>query len=112
MNYTHELLQLIKEHPDLPIVPMVAGDIAADDDGYWAAAWGEATVDEYLIADRYERILFKSDYDMYEVLDLYLSPQKYDSLKDEAECRKEYDSLPWEKAIIVYIEASATKEVS
>lgn len=113
MNYTQELLHLIKQYPDLPIVPMVAGDIAADGDGYWAGVWGQAVIDEYLLADRYERILFKSEYDMYEVLDLSLPKEEYDLIiGDEAECKKVYERLPWKKAIIVYIEASAAKEVS
>ena len=44
-----ELLRLIKENPDLPILPMVDGEICAGDDyGYWSGSWGTARVDEFL----------------------------------------------------------------
>ena len=33
------LLELMKENPDLPIVPVVSGEIAGDDCGYWMADW-------------------------------------------------------------------------
>ena len=35
-----ELFRLIKENPELPIVPMVDAEIVADDCGYWIGAWG------------------------------------------------------------------------
>jgi len=39
----------MQENPDLPVVPMVDGEIVAGDDhGYWQGAWGYARVDEYL----------------------------------------------------------------
>ncbi len=32
---TKELLKLIEENPDLPIVPMVDAEVIGDDSGYW-----------------------------------------------------------------------------
>lgn len=40
MSKTEELLKLIKENPDLPIVPMVDSEVVQDDFGYWLGAWG------------------------------------------------------------------------
>lgn len=101
---TENLLKLIKQNPTLPIVPMVSGEIAADDCGYWLGEWGNAFVDEYLLDARHDKILFKDDYEVCELLDLYLWPEEYDAIPDdEAEYKKVYDGLPWKKAIVVYI---------
>ena len=36
-----KLLDLIKQNPELPILPMVDSEIVADDYcAYWAASWG------------------------------------------------------------------------
>lgn len=103
-KYTEDLLKLIKDNPDLPIVPMVSGEIVADKCGYWLGEWGPAAVDEYLVAERHERIFFKSEEDMWYVLEQYLTDEEFDSLPDdEDECSKIYENLPWNKAIVVYI---------
>lgn len=99
-----ELFRLMKENPDLPVVPMVDGEICGDDSGYWMAGWGESRVDEFLICERAERTAFKSEDDVFGTLEDYLSYDDFDKLPDlESECRKRYDELPWTKAIIVYI---------
>lgn len=99
-----EFFKIMQEHPELPILPMVDSDIVADDGGYWIGAWGSAEVDEYLIAERSERILFKSDDDVFGTLEEYLSYDEFEALPEkESECRPRYDSLPWIKAIIVFI---------
>ena len=102
-----ELFQLMKENPDLPVVPMVDGEIAGDDCGYWMASWGAARVDEYLICERAERVAFKSEDDVFDVLEDYLSYEEFEALpENESACRPTYDALPWRKAIIVYIETA------
>lgn len=99
-----ELFKLIQENPDLPIVPMVDADIVADDCGYWLGAWGRASIDEYVIAERSEKMLFKSDDDVFGALESYMSYEEFEALPEaESECRPYYDKLPWTKAIIVYI---------
>ena len=60
-----ELLRLVKENPDLPIVPMVDCDVVGEDCGRWMGAFGSASVGEYaLFNDRYyeDRDEFKEDY--------------------------------------------------
>ena len=102
-----ELFRLMKENPDLPVVPMVDGEICGDDSGYWMAGWGESRVDEFLICERAERTAFKSDGDVFDVLEDYLSCEEFETLlENENACRPTYEALPWKKAIIVYIETA------
>ena len=99
------LLELIKENPDLPIAPMVSGEIAGDDCGYWMADWGCAQVDEYLICNKSDYLAFRSDEDVFDTLERYLDEEEFDALpEDEDACREVYNNLPWTKAIIVWIE--------
>ena len=42
-NIKH-LIQLMDEHPDLPVIPMVGQDIVADSFGEWTAEVGEAEI--------------------------------------------------------------------
>ena len=43
MSKAENLLQLIKENPDLPIVPMVDQEIVADDCcTWWIGKWGKS----------------------------------------------------------------------
>ncbi len=69
-------------------------------------AWGNASLNEYLMPRKdYQPIMFKSDDDVFDTLERYLPAKEFAALPEsDAECRKIYDSLPWVKAIIVYIE--------
>lgn len=99
-----ELFRLMRENPDLPVVTMVDAEICGDDSGYWRGAWGRASVDEYLMCERYDYMAFKSWDDVFDVLEKYLSDEEFEKLPEsESECRKHYDALPWTKAIIAYI---------
>lgn len=99
-----ELFRLMRENPDLPVVPMVDAEIFGDDSGYWCGAWGHASVDEYLACERYDYMAFKSWDDVFDVLEKYLTDEEFEKLPEsESECRAHYDALPWTKAIIVYI---------
>lgn len=99
-----QLLKLIKEYPELPVIPMVDGEIPGDDCGWWLGAWGVSQVDEYLWVDNQSWIVFKSDDDIFDVLERYLSDEEVEKLPEtEEECRPYYDALPWKKAIVVYI---------
>lgn len=101
---TAKLLQIVKENPDLPIVPIVDAEIVGDDYGYYMGAWGGAYVDEYIIGKTYDdRVIFKSDNDVFETLRNCMSYEEYEALPDDKEeCRPYYEKLPWTKAIIVY----------
>lgn len=99
-----QLLKLIQENPELPIVPIVDGEIPGDDCGWWLGTWGDSRVDEYLLTKNFECVVFKSDDDVFDVLEKHLSDEEYEKLPEtEAECRPYYDALPWKKAIVVYI---------
>ena len=103
---TKKRLDLIQQNPDLPIVPMVDAEIVSGDDwGRWMGSFGAARVDEYLIPPQdYDPMLFKSDDDVFDVLEKCLPEAEFDALPEkESECRPVYDALPWVKAIIVDI---------
>lgn len=97
----------MRENPELPVVSMVNGEITEDSCGFYMGAFGNAAIDEYLVCNRYAwagLVLFKSDDDVFGTLEKYLTPEEFGSLPEgEAECRTEYDALPWVKVIIVYI---------
>ncbi len=104
---TEELLRLIKENPDLPIVPMVDCEVVADDFGYWLGKWGYAKLTEYYNGREY--IHFRDDDEEDVLNDMVGCKYSYD--KDgrdiyelsDAEWKTLYESLPWEKCIAVYI---------
>lgn len=103
----NDLIKLITENPDLPIIPMVDSEVVADDGGYWMGKWGRCEVTEYYMGR--ERVWFKDD-DEEDVLndlvgcryghdydgnDIYeLSDDEWDAL---------YKKVPWKKVIVVYI---------
>lgn len=100
---TVDLLRLIEQNPDLPVVPMVDGEIVSDDFGYYLGAFGIARVDEYLISRR-DEVLFKSDDDVFDTLERCLTDDEFNALPEaESECRPYFETLPWKKAIIVYV---------
>lgn len=102
-----EIIKLIEENPDLPIIPMVDSEVVADDGGYWVGKWGRCEATEYYSGRKY--IHFRDD-------------DEEDVLNDMAGCRWEHDSqgryiydltdeewdalyksIPWTKCIAVYI---------
>ena len=60
-----ELIKLIQEHPDLPVISMVEQEAVSDAYGYTVASFGRAYVEEYaLYNERYydDRESFKEAY--------------------------------------------------
>ena len=108
MSKTEELLKLIKENPDLPVVPMVDYEVIGDDcSTWWLGEWGRSEVTEYYVGR--ERVHFKDDDEEFVLGDLVgckydKDPQGRDiyELSDE-EWDKLYASVPWVKCIVVYI---------
>ena len=55
MSKVEELLKLMKDNPDLPIVPMVNFEVVGDEFSYWMGSWGRSEVGEYYIGEERER---------------------------------------------------------
>lgn len=101
-----ELFKLIKDNPELPILPMVDGEIVADD-GYarWTASWGSAEIIEYINGENC--FYFKNLDDFHEVektLCDIIGWDEYEKINGYEEAEKEYNNLPWVKAIAVNID--------
>lgn len=97
------LFGLIKQNPDLPIVPMVNYEIVADDCAlYWMASWGEARIDSYILRD--DRIWYLSDGKEEVFENLFEFPVDLPKEQEEKFIEDAVSSLPWIKAIIVKIE--------
>ena len=65
MNKAKDLIKLVTENPDLPIVAMVDSDVVCDDCGRWLGSFGSAYVGEYAIyGEKFyeEKDEFKEDY--------------------------------------------------
>lgn len=99
-----ELIQLVKDNPELEVVPMVDSDIIDDYWGMYKARFTVAKIDEYVISPCINTVIFKSDNDVFGTLEEYFCGADYIELPDSLnECRPIYDNLPWKRAIIVYI---------
>ena len=103
-----DLLRLIEEHPDLPVIPMVGQDIVADSFGEWTAEVGEAEIRKLCIYE--DAVIF---YDENTLKTAGLLELDYDTLgipesmsSGEANRRLKafIDSLDWLEVIIVHIE--------
>ena len=101
------LLNLIKENPALPIIPMVATECVFDDShGYWMAEWSKAIVTKYWCSD--ERI-HEYDEDFESLVENWIDNnyEKYKDLSDaelEILAEKIVNNHEWVDAIVVYIE--------
>lgn len=65
----NKLLKLIKENPELDIVPMVDGELGGDDYAYWLGDWGYAEIDDVHFGDC-GRVYFRSE-DTEELVEKY-----------------------------------------
>lgn len=103
-----ELLKLIRENPNLPVVPMVDYEVCGDDSCiWWLGRWLCCEITEYYLGE--ERIHFKDDDEEFVLNDL--EGCRYGHTDDgrdiyelsDEEWDKLYQSIPWTKAIVVYI---------
>nr|DAR78924.1 MAG TPA: hypothetical protein [Caudoviricetes sp.] len=98
-----EILKLIEEHPDLPVIPMVGQDIVADCTDEWIANFGKAEIRKICMYE--EAIIFYDEnlLKIAEALDFYRDflgvCGETGKLTKEA-----IDSLDWLEVIIVHIE--------
>ena len=100
---SNDLIKLIQENPDLPIIPMVYFEVVADSSGYWMGAWGRCEVTEYYLGR--EHVHFRDDDEEDVLNDLVghdLQGRDIYDLSDE-EWNELYQSVPWTKCIVVYI---------
>lgn len=108
MKYAEEFLKLVKENPDLPIIPMVNEEIVSDDSySWWMGSWGRSEVTGYYVGR--EHVHFKDDDEEDVLNDMVgcgygedLRGRDIYDLTDE-EWKELYNSIPWTKAIVVYI---------
>lgn len=111
MKNSELLLMLIKENPNLDILPLVAED-AAGEYGYTVGSFGEPSVEEYVFGDDYthigmncERLYIRSndEDDMFDIITDNHADN--DEELTDREVGDILDNLKWKKAIFVYIHA-------
>jgi len=99
------LIQLMDEHPDLPVIPMVGQDIVADCTGEWVASFGKAEVKKMCIYE--EKVLFreyKNAIKTVEALELEGLTEGRTREESIENLTGYLDELDWLEAIIVHIE--------
>ena len=112
-----ELIKLIQENPELPVISMVDQEAVSDEWGYTAASFGRAYAEEYaLYNERYydDRERFKEDYYDYnddELCERFnydprLSDENEENNRNERLLDEYLDGVAdqyFKKAIVVYI---------
>ena len=100
--YEQYMLELIENDPELPILPIVHREIMeCEVDEIWTGSFGEANITEYIIMDK--RVFFKDEEDPLWLLNEFIDDIDYcEQTYDVVE--KEYNNLPWIKAIVVNID--------
>lgn len=100
-----ELLELIEENPDLPIVPMVDGEIVGDDScARWMGSWGGCHIGEYLMGE--DHMHYRDNEDNGEIEAVLSEEYGYDAFAgmDDETAKRAYMEMPWIRAIIVAID--------
>ena len=99
------LIELVKQNPDLPIVPMIDSEIVAEDGNMkWLGSWGDAHIDYYLHKD--ERIYFKNaDFD--DLVEDLMCDETFENYSDEEAEKKAEEMVKnyeWVKCIRIDID--------
>lgn len=100
-----EILKLIDEHPDLPVIPMVGQDIVADCTGEWIAHFGKAEIKKMCIYG--ENVIFREEKNAIKTVEeLELEGVIEGRTRGESleKLNGYLDELDWLEAIIVHIE--------
>lgn len=106
----NDLLKLIDEHPDLPIIPMVGQDIVADCTGEWVADFGKAEIKKMCIYG--ENVIFREEKNAIktvEALELEGLTEGWTREESIERLNGYLDELEWLEAIIVHIGTPAVK---
>jgi len=104
------LIQLIDEHPDLPVIPMVGQDIVADCTGEWIANFGKAEVKKMCIYG--EKVVFREEKNAIKTVEaLELEGLTEGRAREESleKLNGYLDELEWLEVIIVHIETPTVK---
>ena len=104
------LIQLMDEHPNLPVVPMVGQDIVADCTGEWVAHFGKAEIKKMCIYG--ENVIFREEKNAIKTIEaLELEGLTEDRTREESieKLNGYLDELEWLEAIIVHIETPIVK---
>jgi hypothetical protein len=101
-----KMLELIKNNPNLRIIPQVNTEcVPSDDWGWWISDWGDLCIDYITTRDGDERVYIKSmDYD--ELIDEYYDNCDNVAASDEEaynQAKKKVDGLIWEEVILLEI---------
>ena len=105
-----DLLRLIEEHPDLPVIPMVGQDIVADCTGEWVASFGKAEIKKMCIYG--EKVIFREEKNAIktvEALELEGLTEGRAREKSIEKLNGYLDELEWLEVIIVHIETPTVK---
>ena len=105
-----DLLRLIEEHPDFPIIPMVGQDIVADCIGEWVAHFGKAEVKKMCIYG--EKVIIREEKNAIKTVEaLELEGLTEGRTREESieKLNGYLDELDWLEAIIVHIETPIVK---
>lgn len=105
-----DLLKLIDEHPDLPVIPMVGQDIVADCTGEWVAHFGKAEIKKMCIYG--EKVIFREEKNAIKTIEaLELEGLTEGRTREESleKLNRYLDELEWFEAIIVHIETPTVK---
>ncbi len=95
-------IELVKLHPELPVIPMVETEVIPSDEfSSWIAGFGKSEVKEFVFYEMYydcPQIIFKEN--QYEIIEDLV--EKNDDMSEE-EAKKIVDDMDWQKAIILDI---------
>lgn len=103
------LLRLIKENPDLPVIPIVSNEVI-DDSSFklisgnrWMGCIGDAEIQMYIQCE--DGVVLYSDCSYVDTIAKFSNHTKDECEKmTDEQLEFEYDNLPWKKAILVNID--------
>lgn len=103
MNY--RLLELVRENPSLPIVPMTYFEVCCGDSGYWLGKIESVEIKEYAVNEWNEddAVLFKDEEGAEDKLIEAIAEYKYDGTEEDYNRAVKEAEKMWTKAIVVRI---------
>ena len=105
---TNDLKELVLARPDLEIVPIVSEDATCSDYGWTVASASRCSIEKIANSSINDELLMVYSRDEDDFLDSYWSHYEGDELSDdeiERKAKDEYESLPWEEVILLWVDA-------